>query len=307
LLIWANNIHSIVSFLLLLAIGVSTFHPLALTIVRESTKVNQRGHYLSLFEAVGTVGLIIFSLLFGFSVKIWGWKLACLFLSLPGYFMAYAYLKLKKNKENFKKIEAEKKIKQGCINLFFISNGIRSLGFCAILSFLPIYATDYIGLKPEISAWIITTEIIGRFLGSLTSSRIIDRNQPLVLILSTTIIATFLTLGITFIANNIFIVLFIVILGISEGIFFPSQDVWLSFICPVNYQGKIFGISLLVEGFSATIAPTLYGWIADQISLIWAYRLAAVPLFISSIIFLILQFLENKQDEVHKIEKLTYS
>ncbi|MHC2995533.1 MAG: MFS transporter [Candidatus Atribacteria bacterium] len=300
-LIWINNIYTIVTFLFLLAIGVSTFHPLATTIVRESSKPNQRGRYLSLFSAAGTAGIIVASLLFGFFVQIWGWKTTCLLLSLPGYFLAYAYLKSKRDKKNFQ-AEAEKKIKQGYVYLFFISMGIRSLGFWAILSFLPVYATDYIGLKPEISAWIITIIFTGVFLGSLISSRIIDKNHPLVLVLSTTIITTFLLLGITFIVQPIPIVLLIGTLGILEGIFFPSQNTWLTFICPVNHQGKIFGIGFFVEGISATIAPTLYGWIADQISLIWAYRLAAIPLFISFILFLILHFLENKQDKAYEMK-----
>jgi len=302
-LIWINNIYSIVTFLFLLAIGVSTFHPLATAIVRENSKKNQRGRYLSLFSAAGTAGIIGASLLFGVLVQIWGWKMTCLLLSLPGYFLAYAYLKSKKGKKNLK-AEAEKTIKQGYIYLFFIGMGIRSLGFWAILSFLPLYATDYIGLKPEISAWIISVIFTGVFLGSLISSRIIDKNHPLILVLSTTIIITFLLLSITFIVQSITIFLLIGILGILEGIFFPSQNTWLTFICSVNHQGRIFGIGFFVEGISATIAPTLYGWIADQSSLIWAYRLAAIPLFISFILFSILYFLENKQDKADEIKNL---
>jgi MFS family permease len=300
-LIWINNIYSIVTFLFLLAIGVSTFHPLATAIVRENSKPNQRGRNLSLFSAVGVAGIIVASLLFGFSVQIWGWKTTCLLLSLPGYFLAYAYLKSKKSKKNLK-AETEKKIKQGYIYLFFIGKGIRSLGHWAILSFLPLYATDYLGLKPETSAWIISVIFTGVFLGSLISSKIIDKNHPLVLLLLTTIITTFLLLGITFIVQPIPIVLLIGTLGILQGIYFPSQNTWLTFICPVNHQGKIFGIGFFVEGISATIAPTLYGWIADQFSLIWAYRLAAVPPFISFILFSILYFLENKQDKAHKMK-----
>jgi MFS family permease len=215
--------------------------------------------------------------------------------------LSYAYLKSKKDKKNLK-VKTEKKIKRGHINLFFISMGIRSLGFWAILSFLPIYATDYLGLKPEISAWILSIIFIGMFIGSLISSRIIDKNHPLILVLSATIITTFLVLGITFIAQPISIVLLIGTLGIVEGIFFPSQTTWLTFICPVNHQSKIFGISLFVEGVSATIAPTLYGWIADQISLVWAYRLAAIPLFISFILYLTLHFLESKHDKAYKMK-----
>ncbi len=180
--------------------------------------------------------------------------------------------------------------------------GIRSLGFWAILSFLPLYATDYLGLKPEISAWIISIIFIGMFIGSLISSRIIDKSHSLVLVLSATIITTFIVLGITFIAQPIYIVLLIGTLGIVEGIFYPSQITWLTFICPVNNQSKIFGISLFVEGVSATIAPTFYGWIADQSSLIWAYRLAAIPLFISFVLFLALHFLENKYEKAYKVK-----
>ena len=300
-LVWINNIHTIVAFLFLLAIGVSTFHPLATAMVRENSKKHQRGRYLSLFSAAGTAGIIVASILFGFSVQIWGWKITCLLLSLPGYFLGYAYLKSKKDKKNLK-TEAEKKIKQGYVYLFFISMGIRSLGLWAVLSFLPLYATDYLGLKPEVSAWIVSIIFIGMLVGSLISSRIIDKSHPLILVLSATIITTFLVLGITFIAQRIYIVLLIGTLGIVEGIFFPSQSTWLTFICPVVHQSKIFGISLFVEGFSATIAPTLYGWIADQSNLVWAYRLAAIPLFVSFILFLILHFLESKYDKAYKVK-----
>ena len=300
-LIWINNIYFIVTFLFLLAIGVSTFHPLATAMVRENSKKHQRGRYISLFSAAGTAGIIVASILFGFLVQTWGWKMTCLLLSFPGYFLGYAYLKSKKDKKNLK-VKKEKKIKRGHINLFFISMGIRSLGLWAILSFLPLYATDYLGLKPEISAWSVSIIFIGMLVGSLISSRIIDKSNPLILVLSATIITTFLILCITFIAQPIPIILLIGTLGTVEGIFFPSQSTWLTFICPVNHQSKIFGIGLFVEGVSATIAPTLYGWIADQFSLILAYRLAAIPLSVSFILFLILHFLETKHDKAYKVK-----
>jgi len=300
-LIWINNIHTIVTFLFLLAIGVSTFHPLATAIVRENSKSNQRGRNFGLFTAAGTSGLIVASVLFGIFVQIWGWKMTCLLLSLPGYFLAYLYLKSKKSKKNHK-AETGKKTKQSHIHLFFISIGIRSLGVWAVLSFLPLYATDYIGLKPEISAWIISVYFIGVLLGALISSRITDKNQPLVLILSSTILTTLMILGITFIVRPVLIFLVIGILGSLDGIFFPSLNTWLTFICPVNQQGKIFGILFFAEGVSATIAPTLYGWIADKYSLIWAYRLAAIPVFISFVLFIILHFLESKHDKTYKVK-----
>ncbi len=80
-----------------------------------------------------------------------------------------------------------------------MSLGIRSRGIWIVLSFLPLYATDYICLKPEISAWIISAYFIGVLLGALISTKITDKNQPLVLILSSTILTALLLLAITFI------------------------------------------------------------------------------------------------------------
>lgn len=296
-LIWIQSIHIIIAFLLLMAIGVSTFHPLATAIVRENSLTSQRGRNFGLFGAAGVGGLFISSLLFGFFVHLWGWKITCLLISLPGYFLAYAYLKLKRGKKNYK-TEAEKKIKQSHIPLFFISKAIRKLGTWAIIAFLPFYAIDYIGLRPEISSWGISVFFAGLFLGNLISSRISDKSQPFDLILSTTIVSVFLILGITFVVQPIIIILLIGILGILQGLYYPSQNTWQTFICPVHNQSSFFGIGIFAEGISATIAPTLYGWIADQISLIGAYRLAAVPLFISFILFFILRSLNNGKDKV---------
>lgn len=296
-LIWAQNIHTIIAFLLLMAIGVSTFHPLATAIVRENSLTSQRGRNFSLFGAAGVAGAFISSLLFGFFVHLWGWKITCLLISLPGYFLAYVYLKSKRGKKNHK-AEAERKIKQSHIPLFFISKAIRKLGTWAVIAFLPFYAIDYIGLRPEISSWSISIFFAGLFLGNLISSRISDKSQPFDLILLTTIASVFLILGITFVVRPIIIILLIGILGILQGLYYPSQNTWQTFICPVHNQSSFFGIGIFAEGISATIAPTLYGWIADQISLIGAYRLAAVPLFISFILFLILRSLNNGKDKV---------
>ena len=99
-LIWAQSIHIIIAFLFLMAIGVSTFHPLATAIVRENSLISQRGRNFGLFGAAGVAGAFISSLLFGFFVHLWGWKITCLLISLPGYFLACAYLKLKRGKKN---------------------------------------------------------------------------------------------------------------------------------------------------------------------------------------------------------------
>jgi len=302
-LIWINNIQTIIAFLLLLAIGVSTFHPLANTIVRENSNENERRKYISLFSAAGTAGMVISSILFGIFVHMWGWKITCLLLSLPGYLLAYSYLKLGKETRN-QNIETEKKVKKGYIYLFYAGLGFRSLGIWAILSFLPIYATDYIGLKAEVSAWIISLFFSGVLFGSLILSKITDKSQSLFFILLTTFVTMFLILEITYISQILTLIVLISIIGILEGIFYPTQNTWLTFVCPAHQQGKMFGVSLFVEGLSATIAPTLYGWIADQSSLIHAYRFSAIPLLISLILYAVLYILDGRSNRTLAIKRI---
>jgi len=113
----------------------------------------------------------------------------------------------------------------------------------------------------------------------------------------------FLILKITYISNILTLVVLICIMGILEGIFYPTQNTWLTFVCPAHQQGKMFGISLFVEGLAATIAPTLYGWIADQSSLIYAYRLSAIPLLTSVILYAILYILDSRSNRALAIKR----
>jgi len=299
-LIWAQKIHIIVTLLLLLAIGVSTYHPIATSLVRENSEVKERVRNYSIFGAIGVVGAISSSLLFGIFSHLWGWKITLLLFSLPGYFLAYAYLR-RKNGKKYHKLDVEKKKGSGYLPLFYIGKSFRTLGTWAILAFLPVYATDYIGFKPEFSAWMISIYFIGELLGTYIFSKIKDNGQQLEMIIGSTVLITVLIWAITLFMQPFAIILVIAAIGIVQGIFFPSQNVWLTYVCPVNNQSSVFGMALFSDGISATFAPAIYGWIAEQSSLAGAYRIASLPVVISFFIHVLLYILLNRQEKSIKI------
>jgi len=147
-------------------------------------------------------------------------------------FFGAAFLKSKKGKNQ--KIEAENKIKQSHIPLFFIGKSIRKLGTSVIIAFLPFYVVDYMGLRPEISSWNVSIFFAGLFLGNIVSSRILDKSQPFKLILLSTIACAFLTLGIIFIVQPIMILLMVGVLGILQELYYSSQNTWQAFIYPIH-------------------------------------------------------------------------
>ncbi len=67
-------------------------------------------------------------------------------------------------------------------------------------------------------------------------------------------------------------------------------------------RGSLFGFGLFIEGLSATISPTIYGWFADKYGLTYSYRLTVVPIFLSLILSLFLyKMVENIMIRVSKL------
>ncbi len=285
--VWITNLPFMITVLLLMAIGVSTFHPLAMAMVGEQANPDKKGRDLSLFNAAGTLGLTIMSLLFGWLVQLWGWRIACLIIALPGFVLAWGYIQLK-NEIPDAGIKTEKLANKILFIVFFISHGLRSLGTWAILSFLPVYATDYIGLRPGISAWILSIFFASELSGSLLNSKILDRKNPLRFVIFASFSAAILIFTLTYSTIPIVIGIMVVGIGLSQGFTYPSQHTWLTKVSSNQTRGKLFGFVFFIEGLSATIAPSLYGWLADQFGLVYAYRLASIPIFISFLLYIVL-------------------
>jgi len=288
--IWISNPSLIIAVLLLMAIGVSTFHPLAMAMVGEKAKPDKRGRDLSLFSAAGTLGLSVISLLFGWMVQLWGWRITCMVISFPGFFLAWLYTKLKDELPEHD-IKARELPHKNFFILFFVSHGLRNLGTWAILSFLPTYASDYIGLNPAVSAWIISIYFTGVFLGSLIISQLLDRKTPLKFVCFATISTALLIFILTYLTIPLVMRILVAFIGLLQGFYFPAQNTWLTQVSTNRTRGKLFGLAIFSEGIAATIAPSLYGLLADNFGLVFAYKLASIPIFISFFLYIALYYL----------------
>ncbi|MDD5497296.1 MAG: MFS transporter [Atribacterota bacterium] len=294
--IWLNNTAFIIGALLLMAISVATFHPLATAMVGEKAKPGKQGRDLSLFSAAGTFGLVIMSLLFGWLVQIWGWRLTCLIIALPGFCLGLLYTKIKEEKTK-KEIISNKTNHGNLFIIFFLSRGILCLGTKVFLSFLPTYTTDHIGLKPGISAWIISIYFAGVFMGSLLVGQLLDHKKPLAFSIFSTISISILIFLFTYSRSLLLVGILVAGIGLMEGIYFPSQNTWLTMSSSNNNRNSLFGFGFFIEGLSATIAPTIYGWVADHFGLVYAYRLTTIPIFISFILYILLYQMVEKQEK----------
>ncbi len=277
---WINKISLIIMALLLMAIAISTFHPLATAMVGEKAQPGKQGRDLSLFSASGTIGLVIMSLLFGWLVQIWGWRTTCFIIALPGLLLGWIYARTREEKQGIK-ITGDRINHHNLLALFFLSKSVLCLGTKVFLSFLPIYITTHIGLKPGISAWIIGIYFTGVFIGSILICQLLDRKNPLQFVILS--VASLIILIILLTCSKVLLIIgiIVVIIGLMEGIYFPAQSTWLNMVSSHHNRGSLFGFGFFMEGLTATIAPTIYGWFADNYGIVFAYRLMIIPIFIS--------------------------
>lgn len=299
--IWISKISLIITVLLLMAIAVATFHPLATTMVGEKAKPGKQGRDLSLFSAAGTLGLITISLLFGWLVQIWGWKTTCFIIALPGLLLGRGYSRIKEEKLETKTIPTKTEHHK-LFTIFFLSRGILCLGTKVFQSFLPIYVTTYIGLRPEVSAWMLGIYFVGVFVGSILIGQLIDHKKPLQFAILTTASIAILILLFTYSRILLLAAILVGVIGLMEGIYFPSQNTWLTMVSSNHNRGSLFGFGFFIEGMSATISPTIYGWFADKFGLVNAYRLTVIPIFISFLLYILLfQIAEKYQTQSLKV------
>lgn len=297
--IWINQFYLIIFILLLLAIAMATFHPLATAMVGEKAKPGKQGQDLSLFSAAGTLGLVTISLLFGWLVQLWGWRITCFVIALPGLWLGWKYRRISEEKEGTIIVTTKINHRQLLI-LFFLGKGILCLGTKVFMSFLPIYITNYIGLKPGLSAWIISIYFTGVFAGSIFISKLLDCKKPLWFATFSTASLAILIFLFTYSRLPLLVTILIGIIGLMEGIYFPSQNTWLNMISSNRNRGSLFGFSLFIEGFSATISPTIYGWFADKFGIVYAYRLTVIPVLVSFFLYILLFQMAEKSPNQNK-------
>lgn len=288
LLSQANNIYSITGFFLLLGIAVSTFHPLATALVGGEAVCEHNAFYLGVFESTGSLGIIFSTLTFGLLVDSWGWRNLLLILSVPGFILAWYYLR--SARENTQKnIPAEYEVSKNNIILFIIARGVRSIGIGAIFSFLAVFATDHIGFSPGTSSWLVSVLFLGCIVGSLGGGWYSDLKSPILIILISMYSIIAVIFSMTFIDLRILFFLLVFFFGVSQGGFFTSQNSWLTKVSTSETRGSIMGFAFFIDGVSVTIAPAIYGWLADSTSLIISYRLTLLPVIISFLLYFILK------------------
>jgi FSR family fosmidomycin resistance protein-like MFS transporter len=225
--VFLKSFSSLLVILGVAAIGVSTFHSLAPPLLSEHFKY-RKGVVFGVFESAGSGGIALMMYSFGLLVNITGWRSICALIALAGLPLTYVFYK--EDPHNFARSEEEQEIRhsQRDIVIFFLSRALRTLGIIAIVSFVPLFVVDVLGLYVQRASFFSGVIFLGGIIGALFTGWLSESYHPLSIIVILLIAALPIVLLVTFSLPLLAIALLLATLGICHIGFFPPQNLWLS-------------------------------------------------------------------------------
>jgi len=280
----------ILAILALAAVGISIFYPVAMAWVSRNWP---KGIFFGLFEAAGSGGVVLATLLFYPLVVSFGWRLTILILALPSLPIALVFLSSRINLKHQRVVitprSSSPKVKS--VILFYVARGIQIFGGTAVMSFMPLFAVDVAGLPVEKACLFPLLVWIGGVPAVLIHGILSDIWSPLRIILVLLFIVVPIVLIITLSLPLLALFPLLVVIGFCIIGAWVPQNMWLSRVTLEKTRGKVFGGVMSLVSVASTSSPLFFGFLADNWGLVAAYRLTVLPMMVAAI--LLVRLLRN--------------
>jgi MFS family permease len=289
------NLPLFVLGLLIAAVGVSTFHPVAYAGIDTST-IEHRGRTFGNFEMWGNAALFAMYLLSGLLLRKIGWRGVLVAVGLPGMIVGFFFLRQRfteqENPSPTLSSPASASIPVAAFVSFLLSVMLRVISTIGLMNFVPTYLVKSLGLNPERAALFAGLSFAGGLISAPLLGRAADRVGPFpVLITVTAVLAPVIFLfGLS--TTQWLAPVFIALIGVAAAGCGPSQNMILSDLGSKLGSGKIFGLVTAAVALANSFSPALFGALADRFGLETTVRLTAIPIVLSVVILLFLSRLE---------------
>jgi len=300
------NLGLLITFIIITAVGVSTFHPLMYASVDERTQL-KKGNTFGKYEFWGFVAITTMFFIHGTLMKSVDWKQLLIITAAPGLIAAVIYtigkpgpLPAEESNET-PGAETGGTIPPRVFTLFLLSVLLRMLGTTATINFIPTYMALEVGMKSSLATYASGLFFLGGVAASIPAGKLSDKwgafptlNIAVLLMLPSIYI---LTLNVPYWLYGISIFLF----GMGSGAGHPAHIMIASRLTNKMGTGQIFGIIMAIMTLVSALSPILQGLLADRISLAVAFRIFEIPLIASLVITIIL----TKSEKLYVLAKQT--
>lgn len=276
------------------AVGVSTFHPVVYARIDIGTP-KHRGRAMGNFEMWGNATLFVMFFLSGMLLRQIGWKGLLIVFGLPGLIVGYFFLRERFSKaaSSLKSSRADHSSSKASIPVaffavFLIGIMLRVIGTFGLLSFIPAYLVNALGLHPDRAALLAGLGFAGGLICAPITGRTADKIGPLPVLLVVTgaLVPIIFLFGLS--TTRWLVPFFIIFFGGALGGCYPPQNMILSRIGSKLGSGEVFGLLMAAVALAQSFSPALFGALADRFGLEAAIRITSLlvlPGFVMLLIF----------------------
>ncbi|MFO7864281.1 MAG: MFS transporter [Salinivirgaceae bacterium] len=269
----------IVFFQFISGILSSSFHPSTFALLLNHTSEKIAGKVLSLHSLGGNIGNAIVFLLSGLFASYFGWRVTLIIWAVPGFLIAYYFLKTFKrvankktkikynlqepNRTSIKKNTARENMTKHMIFITLISILVGI--FARVLPiFLPLYFIELYTDSIALSGILTSLYFFAGFPGVLFGGFIADKYNKLdIIIFSSGLIGIFLFIIAKIEMSLNYLVVLIVFIGFIKSMFAPAKNTLAGLVLFEKNRGFVFGL-IFGGGFTgATIGTLVYGYLSD--------------------------------------------
>ena len=229
--------------------------------VIDTTTPEKRGSVQSLCWGSKFVGYVTAAILVGFMVEIFSWTIYFVFMGIflllpipllfitrePPYEIPEKF-PMQDFKDTFKK-----KIVWIVIILFIISE----LGLWIVLAMLPLFLSLELKLGLSLVGIVMAAGYGGFLIGCLVSGPILDRLSRRVSIAISLCFLFFITILVSFTLNLLMAFIFVIVAGISWGIFQIAKMMLSMDLCKKSISATVYSIYMSIINFGGTMGSII--------------------------------------------------
>ncbi len=281
------------AFVLVAAVGVSTYHPVIYALIND-TVTERRGKVFAQFEFTGLATLLGVMFISGLLLRSIGWRAVLIMATLPGFIIGVLFmakgkrLPLSQHHGAGDDTPAKLRVQVSVFVLFLAAVSLRQLTVTAALNFAPTYLVKAMGLSPTFATYITACYFAGGMVVTYLISRVIDRSGPFLIMHAATLIMAPLIAALSFRIPLWSAPLVFLAFGGVASAAMPAQNLILTKMAGTTGKGQAFGLLMGITTITASLSPGIFGVLADTTGLQATMRMVSVPALLSWILLFLL-------------------
>ncbi len=280
---FARHLPLLLALLVLAGAGVGTFHP-SVYAQFDRLAFARTGGSFGVFEFFGSATVVVMFFVNGTLLDRLGWQGVLRLIGVAGVLTALLYLwRYRRGAAGTRgggRPAEGPRTESGAgplLALFLVAVVLRSLSVNAVLNFMPTFLVLERGLPPNLAAYASAFIFAGGMVLCLFLGRAADRFGPVPTLLLITAFIAPLVLLLSLPLPLWTVPPLLALLGGFLSGAAPTQNLFLSRLQSRLGTGTTFGLLMGLIALMASLAPAVFGYLADRLGIALSMRLFSVP------------------------------